>query len=153
LPRRGRSAVSEPAQAMVVCRACHQSKPASDFRRFPSGRLRARCRQCCADSEKAARRKYMNSRMLVCRRCGQRKPAGQFPDSGRRKGGLCLECLAAEREAEPARPAPVSEATERSRHRVVRIRCGRFCKLCFGLPHRVKGETCKSCGLKRGEAP
>lgn len=30
---------------------------------------------------------------------------------------------------------------------------GKFCGLCFGLPHRVTGSKCAHCGLDHAEAP
>jgi hypothetical protein len=153
---------SEPTK---VCRCCGEARPLYEYRRDPCGRIRITCMACDSVKRKeraqAAReyqRKLRAARPTVCRRCGESKPTSAFPMANVNRGSVCSDCRTAEEVAESLKqhrrqmaPRVAEEPTEEGK--VIRVSCGRFCRLCFGLPHRVRGDVCSSCGLKKGEAP
>jgi hypothetical protein len=141
-----------------VCRCCGEARPLSRYKHNPSGRVRGRCVTCDVVAAKKRRHERRRGRLVVCRRCGAPKPQEEFPVGKRNSCTVCSDCRAAE--------AVMKSMKKHRRHRaprvseeqaedgtVIRVSCGRFCRLCFGLPHRVRGEVCSSCGLKKGEAP
>jgi hypothetical protein len=148
-----------------VCLRCGEALPLYKYRRDPCGRLRSICVDCdstrrreLAAADREYQRKLRAARPAVCRRCGEARPPSAFPMANVNRGSVCSDCRASEAVVEsmkkhrrPGAPRVSEERTEDGN--VIRVSCGRFCRLCFGLPHRVRGEVCSSCGLKKGEAP
>jgi hypothetical protein len=98
----------------------------------------------------------------TCTRCHKTQPIDRFrlinkDDPEGYRHSWCIGCVAA---AARERRKAIRDGTFVSTYRTGPrksgdrpVKCKAICPICYGLPHRVRGERCERCGLARGDAP
>lgn len=76
-----------------MCRACNQTKPASEFNRsrHKSSGLQSECK-LCTNARKASINYEVSVASQVCCDCGVDKPASEFGRATKRRSGIRKEC-------------------------------------------------------------